>query len=235
MSERKPWKLVAVCVMAAALLILFWQGKPNPLTETTDNRKAKAVESRAGDDSAAREDDGIPAGKRADREELSRAPGRSKGALLQEAQRVFGQAEAARAKKLAEHFNETEGTYIYAVEPPTKEEVGMVQSQIADLLKEVEPGDRADFDKMLKEEIDSYDPYGETGRKVMMIMVPIEGPMRMKGMVIDPPDDPEAFQKSFTEGESYPMNIRHGWFASEDRKTLERFGQIMVWDPEGKE
>jgi hypothetical protein len=32
-----------------------------------------------------------------------------------------------------------------------------------------------DFDKMLKDEIQSYDPYGVQGLKWMMIMVPIAG------------------------------------------------------------
>lgn len=233
MSERKVTrKLVAVCVMVVALPILFWLGKPHSLTETADNGGPRAVEGRSGGDAVSVEEDEVPIGKRADRKETVRAPGRSKGALLKEAQRVFGQAEAVRAKKLLEHFNEVEGTYIYAVEPPTKEEVRTVQSKISDLLKEVEPGDLEDFEKRLKDEMDSYDPYGETGRKVLMVMVPVEGPMRMKGMVIDPPEDPEAFQESFTNGQPYRVSVRRGWFASEDRKTLERFDQLMVWDPE---
>jgi hypothetical protein len=54
-------------------------------------------------------------------------------------------------------------------------------------------------------------------------------------MVIAPPEDPRAFQESFTNGTTYSYNVRYGYFADEDRTTLERFDQLMVWEPEKTE
>lgn len=227
------WKIPAICLMIAALVFLFRLGKPPTSRQVAGKDRIRAVESRlGGDEIAAEEGGGIR--KPLKRENENPVQSRSKGALLNEVQLVFGQAEAARARKLEERFHDGKGIYLYVVEQPSKGEVQTVKAQIADLRKEVAPEDREYFDKQLEGAIASYDPYGEMERKVFMITVPVDKAQRMSGMIVEA-GDLEEFRRKFVSGESHTVKMRQGFFASYDGKTLERFDQVMVWEPDKKE
>ncbi len=227
------WEVAAICLMIAALVFLSRFGKPQTSANVAGKDRVKIEESRLGRDEIANEDT-APTRKPLKREVEEPARSRSKGALLKEVQRVFGQAEAARARKLEERFSDENGIYLYVVEQPSKGEVQTVKAQIADLRKEVAPEDREYFDKQLEEEIVSYDPYGEKERKVFMISVPVDKASRMSGAILES-DDLEEFRKKFVSGEPYSVIEREGFVASYDGKTLERFEQLMVWQPEKPE
>ena len=223
--------IVALCLVIVALVFLFEANKLKKTGETDSEPRIKVADNRLGRNGISKEKMNEPIWRKAKRENATMSPGRSKGALLKELRRVFGQAEAARTRKLAERFNENNGSYLYLVDPPSKGEVQTVRAQIADLRGEVAAEDREYFDERMKDEIDSYDPYGEKGRKVLLITVPVDRMNRMGGSILEARDLDEL-QKKFTSGEPYHVVVRKCWVASFDGKTLERFDQLIVWEPQ---
>jgi hypothetical protein len=230
------WKLAAVSLMLAALALLFQLGKPKTEKAPSTNRRTTAAENRPGTHDAPASGKTEPTRRKTEREQTARTPGRSKRQLIQEAQRVFGQAEAARTTKLAERAGPGATSYLYVAEQPSQGEVQTVKAQIADLRSEVAPEDREDFDRRLQEEIESYDPYGEQDRKAFLIRVPMEGAEQMlMSAAIMEADNIEEFRAKFLSGESASIQVRQTLLASYDKTTLERFDQLMVWEPEKPE
>ena len=189
-----------ICLLIAALFFLVVSNKRAASVKTGENGGNKQVENRFGSDGKSEEEGNGQIRKQVKRDQPGLSSGRSKGKLLGEVQRVFGQAEAARARKLAERFSDGNGSYLYVVEPPSKGEVQTVKAQIADLGSEIAQEDREDFDKQLEEKIDSYDPYGEKGRKVFLLTVPVDKAGRMSGEIVEA-DDLDEFRKKFISGE----------------------------------
>lgn len=151
--------------------------------------------------------------------------------LIGEAQRIFGQYEAARTTKFAEYLGDGQGRYLYVVEPPSTGEVWKVTGQIEELGKQVAPGQRTEFQSSMASEIKSYDPYGERGLKILMFTVPLERTGRMDAMWVAG-GEPESIKESFESGETFRFMPVMGWQASEDGVTLDRFREMIVWEPE---
>lgn len=233
LGSRPRWGLVAFLVIAAALVFFCRQVKPESAPTLSGNTRTRAVEHRPETDDVVEPDAGGRIRKVRDRGNVLLAPRRSKSQLLTEAKHVFGRAEAARARKLAERFGTECGSYLYLVEQPSDGEVETVKAQIADLRNEVLLEDREYFDGQLQQEIKSYDPYGEQERKAFLITVPVEGAkqMRMSGTIMDAGNIDEFHEKFLNDGPVSIM-VRQAFVASYDEKTLERFDQLMVWDPE---
>lgn len=231
----------AIFLTLIAVVLLIWSNRRMATLMAIQKGESKQVEAKgsethSGNGEIAGSENKERIRARAERVASSPAVGRSKGVILREVRQVFGQAEAARAKKLAERVDENEanGSYLYVVEPPSKGEVQTVKARIADLIREVSAGDRAHFDEWLEDEIDSYDPYGEKGRKAMLITVPAERTGRMSGMIIEP-GDLDELQKNFVSGVRHAVTARKGYFSSYDGKTLDRFQELMVWKPDEAE
>ncbi|MES2475243.1 MAG: hypothetical protein V4640_05650 [Verrucomicrobiota bacterium] len=232
MLEKKHiWKPATVCLVIAAVVIVFVWNEREPNEKLATHATIQKAKNHLEKEVISEEKETIRIRNLQKRVGPMSSPGRSKQAILNAAQQLFGQAEAARARKLEERFENGNGIYLYVVEQPSKGEVQTVKSQIADLREEVAHEDREDFDKQLEENIVSYDPYGEKERKVFLITVPADRTGRMSGLIVEA-DDLEELRKKFVSGESQTIQMRQGFYASYDGKTLERFEQLMVWQPE---
>lgn len=236
LGKNRKWILAAAFVVVAALLFLFRTGAPGSAPALSGNTNTRSVEHRPEIDGNVEPEEGQRIRKVRERPDVPLAPRRSKRELLAEAKRIFGQAEAARARKLTERLGIEVSSYLYVVDQPSTGEVQNVKAQIADLRKEVASGEREDFDMELQEEIASYDPYGEQERKAFLITVPMEGAqrMRMSGTIMEA-DNVEEVREKLISGEPFQIKEREGFVASYDGKTLERFDQLMVWEPEKTE
>lgn len=234
LGRNAKWIVGVIGLLIVALVFVFWPDKVATTADTATHDLIKQPGNSFDRGEAREEAASGPISKKARVEPSAASPVRSKGTLLKEVRRVFSQAEAARTRKLEERFSDGNGIYLYVVEQPSNGEVQTVKAQIADLWKEVAPADQEDFNKRLEEEIASYDPYGEKDRKVFVIMASADEGMPMSGLIVEA-GDLEEFRKNFVSGESHTMRMRQGWFASGDGETLDRFDQILVWDPEKPE
>lgn len=236
LGKNRKWMLAAAFVLLAALLLVFRKGTPASAPALSGNSRMRPADHRPETDAVVEPDTGKRVLKVRERGDVLMRPRGSKGELLREATRIFGQAEAARTRKLAERFGTEAGNYLYVVEQPSDGEVQHVKAQIADLRNEVALVDREDFDAQLQKEITSYDPYGEQERKAFLITVPVDGAkqMRMSGTILET-DNIEEFREKFLSDGPVQVKMRQAFVASYDGKTLERFDQLMVWDPEKPE
>ena len=231
MKPGHPWKIASTCTLLAAIVSLCFLRRPvTPPPPSTSNPRPTPPANAAFDariPSPDKDRRSRTTGKRA----LPALPaGRPKDALIQEARLLFAQSEATRTRLLAQRRYPDNDVLLYVVEPPSTGEIQTVKARIADLRNEVPPDDLEAFDQRLATAIDDYDPYGETGRKVLHITNP--GPEgRMSGMLIQT-DDIESLHENFLNSASYKITARKGWISSHDGKPLERFSQLPLPQPD---
>lgn len=222
--------LAAAFVLLSALLLVFRTGAPEPDPTLSANTRTRPADHRPETHEAMEPETGKRVLKVRDRGDVLLRPRRSKGELLREASQVFGQAEAARTTKLTERFGTEAGNYLYVVEQPSDGEIQHVKALIADLRNEVALEERENFDERLQKEIKSYDPYGEQERKAFLLTVPTEGAKRMSGMIMNAGNIDE-FRDKLLNNEPVQIKVRQFFVASYDDTTLERFAQVVEWEP----
>ncbi|RYD27833.1 MAG: hypothetical protein EOP87_20555, partial [Verrucomicrobiaceae bacterium] len=205
--------LAAALALLVALLLLFRMGSPASAPALSANTRNRVVEHRPEIDGVVEPEEGERVRKVRDRPDVPLAPHRSKRENLAEVTRVFGQAEAGRARKLAERFSSESGDYFYLVEHPSDGEIQAVKARIADRRNEVAREDREDFETQLEKEIASYDPYGEKERKALWITVPVKRAGRISGMIMEV-EDPDGFREKFLSDGPVHIKARQGFVAS---------------------
>jgi hypothetical protein len=116
------------------------------------------------------------------------------------------------------------------ISPPDREEVASIRKRIAEALSQVSGSDRQDLSEWIDYLIDSYDPFGVMGKRVILVQIPDDPDERMSALSYTTEDfDSEVIKLDPGKKFDYVFENLH-IFVSDDNEDLMRLKAYLVRD-----
>lgn len=221
-------------------IMLLWPIRKLYLDKVKENRGKHDVTLVDGNSSSSNlEENGIRKKERNLKENKSRFE--NLVALRKEALAAFYAAEGARTKLLLEKKTNFGTTYLLGVRKPTKIETEVLRDKIAswqnqfkitegpvDIRQKMSIGEeRLEFDKWMTTTIDRDDPFGVEGKKIILIVVPDDPGISLKGFTYPTDDfDAEVEKMNGESGSVSPLGLKK--FTVDENGELDRFSAFIV-------
>lgn len=155
----------------------------------------------------------------------------SPGKAYSEVNKLFTEHEAKRSKLLSTSRHGDEIWYLLGVERPAPSEVKKIRKQFSEIQSRLLPKDVKQFDEIVQEMIENYDPFGVLGQRSMLIKVPDDPKSRIRGLTFDSDgfdEDIIRFDPSSPDDYFFRNSVE---YLRDDHKIPERFEALLKFDP----